>query len=85
MAEDRAVVLGRAVSSSACRLGVALRDRRPSETDVPELRRLAAQCLELAGGLDAEQAARWLALAEDVAHEPHTSKPAAQRQRRTAA
>lgn len=85
MADERAVLLGRAVSMSACRLGVELKDRRPSAGDAADLCRLAAQCLELAGCLDVYHGSDLLALAEQVADAPRIAQPAEARRRRDAA
>lgn len=73
MADERAVLLGRAVSSSACRLGVALKDRRPAAGNVADLCHLASQCLELAGVLDGNDAEGW---AELVAATAERARPA---------
>lgn len=89
MSDERAVMLGRAVSSTACRVGVALKDRRPALGDAAELCHLASQCLELAGVLDGNDAEGWADLVYATAERARPVRAGAQpgkvRQRRSAA
>lgn len=85
MSDERAVMLGRAVSSTACRVGVALKDRRPALGDVEGLLLLAGQCLDLAAHLDTERASEWASLSSDMADAARRPQPATGQRRRSAA
>lgn len=85
MADERVGLLRRAVASSACGMGVAMKERKPTPADVDALMRLASQCIELAGTIDPERGADWLPLAVQVSDLARVAQPEAEHRRKSVA